>query len=126
MRFPLSATTTEAELLAPVAAARERLARSATAHMTPSGQVESLTDQVNDVWAEEALSRVRHEIVQCLKHHEESTPEARSAAVCRLFVAILSRSADDQWSGRKNDGRRAAGDAVRKEIADQRWALVTA
>jgi len=124
MTFPLTAGTTEADLTAPITAARTRLSQAALQPEVPIGGVERLVDMVNEVFAQEAVARARFEIVSCLKHHEDSTRDVREAALLRLFVSILYRKTDDEWSGRKNDARRAANDAVKVEIADQRWALL--
>lgn len=122
----LTKDTTEADLIAPTQAARERLAALAA---DPTSDLEALLGATHAVWEQVAIAKARWEIVQCLQHYGEGANGdnlARDAALQRLFLAILCRGADDSWSGRKNDARRAAFDAVRQEINDLRYSLVRA
>lgn len=114
-------TTTEAEILVPVTYAREVLAKAAANDYDS----DALLGHVHALWAAEAVSRLRWEIVCLLSHYDAgaTTAPSKSEALNLLFVDHLSRGADDTWSGRKNDARRHAFDAVRREIADLRWSL---
>ncbi len=117
----LSVETTEADLIEPTQVARARLRDLAA---DPTSDLEALLSAVHDVWATTALAKARWEIVQCLRGFTAEDPEtkrARDKALQTLFLAILTRGADDTWSGRKNDARRVAFDAVRQEINDLRY-----
>lgn len=116
----LTKDTTEEQILEPVKAARQYLASLLEKEAPDS---EHLLNAVHAIWAAEALARARYEIVGCLQSFAGDSIQ-RDTALRNLFIAILSRGADDSWSGRKNDARRVAFDAVRKEIGDLRWSLV--
>lgn len=114
----LTPTTTEEALAAPIVAARAALAAKAADPDVPST---TLLAYVHDVWAQEAIGRLRYQVVGCLQHYPEG-PE-RSAALNRLYVDVLSNGADDGWSGRNNDAKRVAFDEVRQVVKDLRWSL---
>lgn len=125
----LTTATTEADLMVPVRHARAALASKAVwvgeteDDVTPS---ETLLGLIHAVFEAEAVARVRHDIVQCLIGIEGQSPEYRAQAILSLFARLLANGADDQWSGRRNDARRSAFDAVRQEINDQRYKIVPA
>lgn len=116
----LTKDTTEEQLIEPIKVAREALRKILDAEEPDS---ERMLGAVHEIWAQEALARFRHEVVGCLQHYGEYATQERDKALRNLFIAVLTRGADDEWSGRRNDARRVAFDIVRKEIADLRWNL---
>lgn len=117
----LTKNTTEEEIVKPVADAREYLARLAS---DPDTDPEFLLSATHSIWARIAVAKLHWEIVQCLQAFDDYADADRDKALRNLFAAVLLRGADDSWSGRKNDARRTAFDAVRQEIGDLRWKLV--
>ena len=116
----LTKDTTEEQLVEPVKAARESL-RKLLDDETPDS--ERLLGAVHEIWAQEALARFRYEVVGCLQGYGEYATLERDKALRNLFITRLALGADDTWSGRKNDARRVAFDAIRAEIGYLRWDL---
>lgn len=121
----ITKNTTEAELLVPVERARQRLSDLATkpleGYPTP---VETLTDAMHDVWRTEAVARFQWQVVSLLQQYGDVALE-RDRALTKLFVRTLSSPTGDTYSGRKNDARRCADDAVRAWISDVQFSLVS-
>lgn len=107
--MPVTAKTTDEELRAPVKAAQERLV-----HQTQSGfnRAEDLAKVLNDLAKEEGRMLVRHALRNAL---------AEKASVNQIRQHLLSftlNGADDTWSGRANDVRRAHFDGVLAEVRE--------
>lgn len=129
MTMRLTAETTESDLMVPVAMARAALldlASTYTEGQPKWADSEHLLSAVHAVWEAEAIARAQHTIVGCLQGIEGQGDDYRASQLLKTFVHILEVGADDGWSGRKNDARRAAHEGVRKMIADLRWSLVPA
>jgi hypothetical protein len=122
----LTHATTESDLMVPVHAARRALAAKAS-WVGPQGE-DDVTDSdtllglVHDIKAEEAVANLRNQVVAVLVAQESGTLTCSLAeALNSVFVRVLTVGADDAWSGYKNDARRHAFEAVRREVSDLRW-----
>jgi hypothetical protein len=99
---------TESDAYAPVEAARAKLAAAASTGSPAS----HLNDLVQAVGVAEAVARLRLDVAQMLRENQE-TGDIRETLLNELL-----RGADDAWSGRANDLRRATHDGVRLAIRD--------
>lgn len=99
--------TSDEELFAPVAAAKKRLAEALT---DDKHHAEDFATMANSIAHAEGRVQVRHEVRQALRM--DATPVQINAEL----INILMRGADDTYSGRGNDNRRAHFDGVREEI----------
>lgn len=102
----LTRRTTDEELLALVAAARETLVEIAT----KGSDSHTLAQAVNAVAEMEGRVEVRALVVHALRH------EADEQQIRQSLLQRLLQSPNDTWSGRTNDARRARMDGVREEI----------
>jgi hypothetical protein len=122
----LTHETTESDLMAPVRAARRALAAKAS-WVGPGGEddvadSDTLLSLVHEIKAEEAVASLRNQVVDVLAAQEKGALNGTLAeALNSVFVRVLTVGADDAWSGYKNDARRQAFEAVRREVSDLRW-----
>lgn len=98
---------TQADAYAPVNAARAKLAQAAS-----TSDTSRLNDLVQTVAVVEAVARIRFDVAEMLR------AGAASEDVRETLLDELLRGADDAWSGRANDLRRATHDGVRVAIRD--------
>jgi hypothetical protein len=101
--------TTDEAILAGVNAARARLAEEA---MDDTKGLEQLADAVHHVAAQVGVASVHHELRNALQW--EASPEQIRKNLTKLVLV----GADDKWSGRGNEVRRAKFDAARQEVSD--------
>lgn len=114
----LTHETTEEQILEPVERAYNALRELGTIDRVSADR---WLEAAHALWAAEAVSRVRREIVSCLVANKDRPGGQATLAVRRLLIDILAEGPNDAWSGRKNDARRAAFEAVCREVNDQRW-----
>lgn len=105
----ITASTTDEQITAQIDNAKQALAR-AVADRTLDG--ESMLRKAQYVVNAEALARAQYTYRNVLRNNPERRVE--------YLFDLLARGADDAWSGRGNDSRRAAADEVRK-WADQQF-----
>lgn len=111
----ITADTTDADILAPLEAARESLVTMAQGR----GRAEDLAAAALAVCEAEGMAAARiayrNTLVGAAKHRGMSTthPEVRAVAEQAVTDLVLA-GADDTWSGRGNDARRARYDGTRK------------
>lgn len=105
----LTADLTEADILAPVEKARDYLA---TIAQDTSATADALLDAVHAVYAAEAVANARYLIVTALS--TTTDPAQRAATVNAVVLSVLTGPTGDKCSGRGNDARRVANDAVRE------------
>lgn len=107
-RLDVLATATEDDLMVPVNRHRERLVTAAT-----EGQsADELATIVEAITRAEAVARLRYSVGRMLANGS-NTNEIEAYLTDRLIAG-----ADDTFSGRGNDLKRAAFDAVRDEVRD--------
>lgn len=112
-KITVLATATEHDLMEPVRRHRERLVTAAT-----EGQAaDELATIVEAITRAEAVAKVRYTVGQMLANGSASN-DIEGYLTDRLIAG-----ADDSWSGRGNDLKRAAFDAVRDEIRDLLYPL---
>lgn len=105
----ITATTTDAELWAPITAAKQRLVDSVGGNDDSS---ESLSGRVNEVARAEGEAEVNYLLRNALAHGATVEEIERALLQCAL------RSADDTFSGRTNDSRRAKRDGLVSRVRD--------
>jgi len=119
----ITAQTTEADIIAPVIAARQAMAEKAAEVAKASNENptefflegEALRGLAQNVVSAEALMSAQLRYLSVCKNK----PENR----LKVLFSIVGRGADDSWSGRGNDSKRSAFDAVRDWATDQAFDL---
>lgn len=115
----ITATTTEASIIAPVIAARKTLAEDAAEFAAECDanpeefylRGDRLVNGAQNVASAEALMRVQLQyLVVCKNSPQNRLP---------FLFSVLARGADDSWSGRRNDSNRSSFDAVRGWASSQ-------
>lgn len=119
MNRNITADTTIEQITGPVRRARLEMKIKAIEFADESGENaeefflrgEALVSLAQNVASAEALMTVQLQYLSvCVK-----SPEHR----LQTLFDIISRGADDSWSGRKNDSKRSEFDAVRSWASDQ-------
>lgn len=89
--------------------ARAALARTA---VDPSCSPFELAERAQRIIGHEAAAAVLGEAAQVADFDRSASDDVRRAAVLRWAARRLARGADDKWSGRNNDDKRVAFEAV--------------
>lgn len=120
----ITAETAEASIIAPVLKARQKLAKKAAEFAEESSATldaefylrgDELVGLAQNVATTEALMTAQLRYLSVCKNK----PENRM----KVLFDIVGRGADDSWSGRRNDSKRASFDAVRSWATDQAFDL---
>ena len=119
----ITAETTEASIIASVINARRVLAEKAAEYAAESTdnpeefflRGDSIVGYAQNVATAEALMAAQLRYLKVCQRK----PENR----LKVLFDLVSRGADDSWSGRRNDSKRAAFDAVRDWARDQAFDL---
>lgn len=109
----ITATTTDDEIVENVRAATTHLANLAT----EGRGWEDLVQQVNEI------AKRQGEAEAYAIYRDGLAAEASSDSIVRSLFARLVNGADDTWSGRSNDARRAKFDGFRRTADEIRWSL---
>jgi len=111
----ITATTTDEELQAGLAAAHADLAEAATA-----GQYsKELLLKLHVVAKTEAVMQVAFQVRNARRFATvDESMEAVNERVRNFLISKLCLHPDDEWSGRGNDLQRVKADAVRSAVAD--------
>lgn len=111
----ITAETTDEQILAPIKRAKQALLDFVTEEI--DGEYlkgDQMVQKAQAVQVAEAVAHVSMRYAQVVRD-ENVTNEKKMTFLIRL----LTENPDDQWSGRKNDSKRAANDAVREWARDQ-------
>jgi len=109
----ITAQTTDEQILAPVVKAKNDLLEMATEFAGSEFQGgERLVGAAQNVRSAEAVCQVAFEYRNVLRN----TSDPQKAT--EYLVSVLCRGSDDTWSGRGNDSRRSANDAVRAFVTE--------
>lgn len=115
----ITADTTDADILAPLEAARESLVTLAQGR----GRAEDLAASALAVCEAEGIAATQIAYRNALRgaaerrHMNPTHPEVRAVAAQCVTDLVLA-GADDTWSGRGNDARRARYDGTRRAASD--------
>lgn len=112
----ITADTTDAEILAPVEAARESLIELAQARSRSEDIAKSALYVCEVEGAAAARIAYRNALLGAAAHRGMATthPEVRQIAE-QAVADLVFAGADDTWSGRGNDAARARFDGIRNE-----------
>lgn len=109
-----TAQMTDEQINARVVAAREEMLTVAQeAIESEFHQGEKLVRAAQAVASAEAIASAEYTFVRVLANGADRTKQVE------YLMTVLSRGADDEWSGRGNDSKRASFDAVRRWASDQ-------
>jgi hypothetical protein len=114
----ITTETTDEQILAPIKTAKQALLDFVTAEV--DGEYlkgDQMVALAQNVMTAEAVANVAMRYAQVVR------AEATTLRKMEFLVGLLTRGADDTWSGRKNDSARSAHDAVRSFVEDQVDAL---
>lgn len=118
--------TAKIDTQADAALAAYESAKGAAADLAASGTAtaEDWARFANSLAETEGKATAWAQIQATVRYFEREGLELTDAAVLETIVEILSRGADDVWSGRANDVRRARFDGVRNACTTAKY-LVT-
>ena len=109
----VTAKTTDEQLFAPIQAARKALAEAAAGDEVDGCR---LAGYVNDVASAEGAANARYRY-RAVMRQDGGTHEKAMAHV----VALMFNGADDTWSGRGNDAKRAKFDGYCEAANRMQW-----
>lgn len=113
-RTRITKDSTIDQIMAPVFRARNELVQ--LAHQSMEAQMflgPELVADAQKVRNLEALASVQIDYVRVMQ--TEPGDNARN----RFLMSVMTRGADDRWSGRENDSKRSAFDAVAKWVSEE-------
>lgn len=114
----ITAATTEEQLVAPVTAAKARLA--AAAAKPDEFDSERLAGLVNDVAEEEGRMKVRYLALVLMQNGVTDKATIANKITRQVLMPTIG---SDCWSGRKNDARRSVLDGMKAEIDQYMWGV---
>lgn len=110
----ITAETTDEQILATIKSAQATLLEDVTEAMGSEYQMgDRLVQMAQNVMSAEAVASVALQYRDVLKG--DYSDEAR----LKFLLSHLTQGPDDTWSGRKNDSKRSANDAVRAFVSEQ-------
>lgn len=119
----ITATTTEADIFKAVAYHREQLIIQAA-----DANVDRLVGLAQNVVSTQALANVQVQYLRLQQALFVDGIDEENANRRRLgfLMQVLTNSPDDEWSGRGNDSRRSANDAIRSWVRSTTTSIVYA
>lgn len=105
----ITPATTDEQLNEPVIHATKAIVEFLSAHPASGSFYDELAGLVNGVAKAEGRRFVRSELRNAASH------DATEEQIKDHLFALVTYSPDDEWSGRRNDARRAFRDGVREE-----------
>lgn len=105
------------QALAAVAAARTSLAKAASTDAT----VQSLNSDLLSLAEAEGAAHVWTRLAKIAAWHDREGLEFGAVRITDECAAMMESGADDHWSGRGNDLRRARFDGIRAACQQARW-----